>query len=495
VNEESLPIFLGYKTVALLGEGASSRVYLVEDDSGNKFAVKALREELAGDDSLKGLLESEAKSLLKINHPRVSRFVSFSMDSDPLPHLVTEYVEGKTLKDLVSESPLSGPILLSMSKGLLEGLEAIHQVGIIHKDLKPGNIVFTEEGVKLIDFGISESKDTASSSADDNLAATPGWLSPEQANGKSLTPASDIFNFGMVLAYASSGKHPFGEGTQDALLFRIANGQPSLEAIPNWLKVIVSACLEKEPLGRPTFDQLRAWLNRPGSSAPESISADSTTLVSGTVLSGAARAESSGSDMPGNFALNQAKKPKEPRKRKAKESSGIGWKSVTAIVASVALIAGFFVALSLPGSGMVVVRIEDYAKFRNEVIGEGSVVVEGPGWSEEVSFSGAKEKTLDGEWFSNREISVTFNPSFSQDERYSQTFFPEDYGANFFGTGQQLILEFRLLEERTVFTAKVFNMNGFSPELSVAIEASLEKRIFKLPLPVLWVLRKLLIKQ
>ena len=474
MSQESLPTFDGYETIELLGEGASSKVYLVSDDSGNKFAVKALREELAGDESLKALLESEAKSLLKINHPRVSRFVSFTMDSDPLPHLVTEYVEGKTLKDLVSESPLSGPILLSMSKGLLEGLQAIHEVGIIHKDLKPGNIVFTEQGVKLIDFGISENSEGTISTADDNLAATPGWLSPEQANGKPLTPASDIFNFGMVLAYASSGKHPFGEGTQDALLFRIANGKPSLEAIPNWLKVIVNSCLDKDPLKRPTFEQLSAWLNRPGSSAPDSTPADSTTLVSGTVLSGAARAESSGVES-NNFSYKDFQKPKQPRTKKSRESSGLGWKSITAIVASVALIAGFFVALTLPGRGMVVVRVLDNAQNLNEVVGQGSVVVEGPGWSEEVEFFGYRVQTLKGEWISNREISVTYNPSFSRDERYEETFYPEDFGANILGTGQKLILEFSLFEEETVFNAKIFRLEGVIPRLSVAIESRLDR--------------------
>ena len=474
MSDEYLPVFSGYNTISLLGEGASSRVFLAVDQAGNKFAIKALRQEFASDNGIVALLEAEARSLTKLNHPRIAKFVSFSTELNPLPHIVTEYVEGKSLKQMVEEKPLSGPILLSMSKGLLEGLRAIHDLGIIHKDLKPANIVFTEDGVKLIDFGISVYLEDEKSSETDQLAATPGWLSPEQANGLDLSTATDIFNFGLVLSFAATGKHAFGEGSPDAILYRIANGNYSLADLPNWLKPVVSSCLERDPSSRPTLDQLHALLNRPGtSSQPESNGSDSTTLASGTVLSGAARNESMTSP---TWDANQANQRSNEvaSEIKPRRSSGPGWKTVTGVLASVALLAGFVVALNLPGRGPVEIRVLE-ASTMNPIIGEGAVLVEGPGWSEEVKFDDEIVRTLKGEWISNRQISFVFTSSFSEDATYSKAFYPEDYGANILGNGEKLILEFNLNKDSMLFVAKVFTIQGLAPTLDLAIEERLPR--------------------
>ena len=466
MEEYSLPEFNGYRTISVLGEGASSIVLLASDATGRKFAIKTLRPELSADASMIQMLEDEAGSLTQINHPRVAQIVSFSTELDPLPHIITEYVEGKSLKEMVSDSPVSGPLLLSLAQGLLEGLEAIHKAGVIHKDLKPANIVFTEDGVKLIDFGISRSSTETTFLDTDRLAATPGWLSPEQAKGINLGIETDIFNFGIVLAYASTGKHPFGEGSPDALLYKISNSPPQLSELPSWLKVIVGACLEKEPSKRPSTEQLKKWLNRPGSTSDqEEVLSDSTTVASSTFLSGSVRDE-----------IVQPSSVRQKLIRTTnKEGPGrtLGWRSITAIIASVAIISGILVASNLPGRGMVVVRVNSMASTENPVRGQGYILVEGPGWSEEVEFGGDRVKTLDGDWISNREMSVTFTPSFSDDESYSQSFYPEDFGASLLGTGQKLVIEAFLLSDKTVFAIKVFKFDGLVPVVDIAIREEL----------------------
>lgn len=466
MEEHSLPEFNGYRTISVLGEGASSIVLLASDANGKKLAIKALRPELSSDASMIQMLEDEAKSLTQINHPRVAQIVSFSTELDPLPHIITEYVEGKSLKEMVSDSPLSGPLLLSLAQGLLEGLEAIHRAGVIHKDLKPANIVFTEDGVKLIDFGISRSSSETTFSDTDRLAATPGWLSPEQAKGINLGIETDIFNFGIVLSYASTGKHPFGEGSPDALLYKISNSPPQLAELPSWLKVIVGACLQKDPSKRPSTEQLKKWLNRPGSTSDqEEVLSDSTTVASSTVLSGSVRDE-----------IVQPSSVRQKLIRTTnKEGSGktLGWRSITAIIASVAVLSGLLVASNLPGRGMVVVRVHSEAPIENPVRGEGFIRVEGSGWSEEVEFAGDRVKTLDGEWISNREMSVSFTPSFSDDESYDESFYPEDYGANLLGSGQKMVIEAYLLGDRTVFAIKVVRFNGPLPVVDTAIREDL----------------------
>ncbi|MEV0258025.1 PQQ-binding-like beta-propeller repeat protein [Streptomyces sp. NPDC050732] len=255
-----------YRVIRELGAGGMGRVHLAASRSGRAVAVKVVRPELAADPDFRRRFKAEVDAARAVS----GAFTAPVVDADPegpQPWLATAYIPGPSLTDaLDAHGPMPEPTLRVLGGGLAEALAAIHRAGLIHRDLKPSNILLTLDGPRVIDFGISRAVDGTVLTAEGQVAGSPGFMSPEQSRGLELTPASDVFAFGAVLAFAATGTPPFGTGAVHALLYRAAYEEPQLTGVPPHLLGIVAACLDKDPARRPTVGQLQAWL-RPETTA------------------------------------------------------------------------------------------------------------------------------------------------------------------------------------------------------------------------------------
>ncbi|MEU5689690.1 protein kinase domain-containing protein [Streptomyces venezuelae] len=255
-----------YRVIRELGAGGMGRVHLAASRSGRAVAVKVVRPELAVDPDFRRRFKAEVDAARAVS----GAFTAPVVDADPegpQPWLATAYIPGPSLTDaLAAHGPMPESTVRVLGGGLAEALAAIHRAGLIHRDLKPSNILLTLDGPRVIDFGISRAVDGTVLTAEGQIAGSPGFMSPEQSRGLELTPASDVFALGAVLAFAATGVPPFGTGAVHALLYRAAYEEPELTGVPHGLLGIVAACLDKDPARRPTVEQLQAWL-RPETTA------------------------------------------------------------------------------------------------------------------------------------------------------------------------------------------------------------------------------------
>lgn len=196
------------------------------------------------------------------------------VDADPdaeAPWLATAYVPGPTLARLVAEQgPMDEARLRGLGAALAEALQAIHRCGLVHRDLKPANIVMAEDGPRVLDFGIARAVETTRLTVTGTAFGTPGFLAPEQAEGREVGPAADVFALGAVLVAAAGGS-AFGGGTPVALMYRSVHHEADLSAVPERLRPIVAACLDKEPARRPDTDRLLDWLDPVDPSDPADV--------------------------------------------------------------------------------------------------------------------------------------------------------------------------------------------------------------------------------
>ena len=168
---------------------------------------------------------------------------------------------GAALDQVVAENgPLPEQALWPLLAGLVEALQAIHACGVVHRDLKPANVLLATDGPRVIDFGIARAADGTSLTAAGVVFGTPGYMSPEQAEGRGAGPASDVFALGCVVAYAAAGTGPFGTGTAAAILYRVVHANPVLDGVPPRLRQVVAACLAKDPAARPSLRALSGMI-------------------------------------------------------------------------------------------------------------------------------------------------------------------------------------------------------------------------------------------
>jgi serine/threonine protein kinase len=251
-----------YRLRAQLGAGGMGRVYLGLSPAGRAVAVKVVYPELARNADFRRRFAQEVASARAVSGIYTAPVVSSGLTEDP-PWLATAFVPGPALDQLVSaHGPLPEAALWPLLAGLSEALVAIHAAGVVHRDLKPANVLLATDGPRVIDFGISRAIDGAVLTAAGEVFGTPGYMSPEQAEGKPAGPASDVFALGCVIAYAATGAGPFGTGTAAAVLYRVVHGQATLDRVPPALRDIVSGCLAKDPAARPSLAALAAALAR-----------------------------------------------------------------------------------------------------------------------------------------------------------------------------------------------------------------------------------------
>jgi serine/threonine protein kinase len=249
-----------YQLLGRLGAGGMGEVFLGQSPGGRLVAVKLIRGELAADREFRVRFAREVAAARHVSGMFTAPVVDADLDA-PRPWLVTAYVPGPSLAEAVdTQGPLPLSSVLTLAAGLAEGLEAIHAEGMVHRDLKPSNVLLASDGPRIIDFGISRAADATALTRANIFVGSPGYMSPEQAMGEEVGPASDIFSLGAVLTFAAVGASPFGDGTVTTLLYRVAHDRPATEGLPGQLRPLVERCLAKDPRMRPTPDQLLAEL-------------------------------------------------------------------------------------------------------------------------------------------------------------------------------------------------------------------------------------------
>ena len=247
-----------YRLRAQLGAGGMGRVYLGLSPAGRAVAIKVVNPDLAEDAEFLHRFAQEVAAARAVSGIYTAPVVASGLDERP-PWLATAFVPGPSLDQVVSENgPLPEPALWPLLAGLTEAMAAIHACGVVHRDLKPANVLLATDGPRVIDFGISRATDGTMLTAAGVVFGTPGYMSPEQAEGKPAGPASDMFALGCVIAYAATGAGPFGTGTAAAVLYRVVHGEAALDGVPPALREIVSGCLAKDPAARPAPAALAA---------------------------------------------------------------------------------------------------------------------------------------------------------------------------------------------------------------------------------------------
>ena len=245
-----------YRLVGQLGSGGMGRVFLGLSAGGRPVAVKVIRAELAADQEFRVRFGREVAAARRVS----GLFTALVVDADvdgPVPWLATAYVAGPSLSEAVtSHGPMSVQSALALAAGLAEGLSAIHAAGVVHCDLKPSNVLLSQDGPRVIDFGISRAAELVSLAGGDQVVGSPGFMSPEQATGEDIGPPSDVFSLGAVLTFAATGGGPFGKGSRPELAYRLVYSAPSLGGLPAALRPLVERCLAKDPRERPTADEV-----------------------------------------------------------------------------------------------------------------------------------------------------------------------------------------------------------------------------------------------
>jgi serine/threonine protein kinase len=263
--KKSDPDFIGpWKLINRLGSGGMSVVYQASKNERTSVALKVIRSQYLDNQVDRSRIEREISTLTQIK----SNFVCQIIDSDiteDFAWIATEYINGPDLKTKVNlDGPYAEDDWYLLSKGLLEGLKAIHEYGVVHRDIKPTNILISSAGPKIIDFGIAQSSEATSLTSTGLIAGSPAWLSPEQINGDKVTYSSDIFSAGAVLNFAVSGISPWGDNTKitkDVIYNRILQKQPDLSSLSILQKSLVQQMMEKTPKSRPSADQALIYLN------------------------------------------------------------------------------------------------------------------------------------------------------------------------------------------------------------------------------------------
>lgn len=251
-----LPEHIGrYAVERELGAGGMGIVYLARSRGGRLVAVKVARPELAADPHFRERFRAEVAAARSVGGFHTAPVV----DADPeaaAPWLATAYVPGPTLAALLeAEGPMDEARLRQLGAALAEALAAIHGCGLVHRDLKPGNIIMAADGPRVLDFGIARALESTRLTSTGMAFGTPGFLAPEQAEGQEVSGAADVFALGAVLVAAAGGS-AFGAGTPMGLMYRSVHAPPDLTAVPDGLRPVLEFCLAKDPSQRPTPDRL-----------------------------------------------------------------------------------------------------------------------------------------------------------------------------------------------------------------------------------------------
>ena len=244
-----------YRLKAVIGDGGMGRVYLATSPGGRPVAVKVIGPGLANQPGYRERFAREARAAMAVSGLYTASVVDADTEGER-PYLATEYVAAPSLAEAVGKAgPLPPPAILALAGGMAEALVAIHRAGLVHRDVKPHNILLAADGPVVIDFGIAVGGET-SLTAVGMTVGTPGYIAPEVLHGRDPSPMSDVFSLACVLVFAARGAGPFGTGDPLAIAHRSANGEPDLTGVPEEVRALVTPMLHRDPARRPSPAQL-----------------------------------------------------------------------------------------------------------------------------------------------------------------------------------------------------------------------------------------------
>ncbi|MFI1942159.1 protein kinase [Streptomyces purpureus] len=293
-REAEDPEYAGaYRLEACLGSGGMGVVHLARSASGLRLAVKVVHEHYASDAEFRARFRQEVAAARRVS----GAFTAPVVDADPeadRPWMATLYVPGPTLAEQVKRNgPLARAELRRLTAGLAEALRDIHRAGVVHRDLKPGNVLLTDTGPKVIDFGISRPVDSDLRTETGKLIGSPPYMAPEQfQRPRQVGPAADVFALGSVLVHAATGRGPFDSDSPYIVAYQVVHDEPDLTGVPEELAELVARCLAKEPAERPTPDEIMAALLPPSYEAAAFIPAQRRAVPAAPV--GASEADAPG---------------------------------------------------------------------------------------------------------------------------------------------------------------------------------------------------------
>lgn len=280
---EELPERIGHYTIRRrIGQGGMGVVYQAEDPRTNQFvAVKVLKPEVAGDEIARARLAREVETMRRVQSPNVAEVIEADTQAE-LPWVVTEYIPGPTLDATVTDhGPLRGRALTRFVTGMARAIKDIHAVEVIHRDLKPGNVIISNGEPIVIDFGIAHAVDGAKLTQTGTFVGTPSYLSPEVIEGTDLGSATDVHAWGGTVAFASTGRPPYGAGSFEVIFFRILNGEIDMDGMHEALRPIVDRAVSREMRNRPSAAELVLETSRLNLDLPWTEDPGSPTGVTG----------------------------------------------------------------------------------------------------------------------------------------------------------------------------------------------------------------------
>ncbi len=243
-----------YRLEGRLGVGGMGQVFLGRSRGGRLVAVKMVRPELADDAGFRRRFATEVQAARMVGGFYTAQVVDADTSAEQ-PWLATAYIPGLSLHQAVTEhGPLPAASVAALGAGLAEGLAAVHAQGLVHRDLKPGNVILAADGPRLIDFGIARALDSTSYTQTRTVLGTAAFMSPEQAVGDKADQSSDVFSLGCVLVFAVTGQSPFGTGPPHAVTYRVVHADPDLSGLPAPLADLVGRCLDKDHSARPDLE-------------------------------------------------------------------------------------------------------------------------------------------------------------------------------------------------------------------------------------------------
>ncbi|MEU8198634.1 protein kinase [Microbispora amethystogenes] len=251
-----------YRLLRRLGEGGMGVVHLALDPQGRQVAVKVLRPEVAGDDVARRRLSREVETMRRVRGRHIAEVVDADV-TGRRPYIVTRYVPGRALDEIVKKDgplPLDG--VLKVAMGVAEALAAVHAAGVIHRDLKPGNVLMLDGQPVLIDFGIAQAVDATRLTQTGMFIGTPGYLAPEIIEGHEAGPQVDVHAWAGTVLYAATGQPPFGKGTLEMIFFNITSGRANVDAAPAPIQPVLRAAFNRDPVRRPTSAELVRQVGR-----------------------------------------------------------------------------------------------------------------------------------------------------------------------------------------------------------------------------------------
>ncbi|WP_405942084.1 serine/threonine-protein kinase [Streptomyces sp. NBC_00207] len=247
-----------YRLESVLGSGGMGVVHLATSGSGLKLAVKIVHPEHAVDPEFRARFRQEVAAARRVS----GAFTAPVVDADPdaeRPWMATLFIDAPTLAERVREQVLDPVDLTRLAAGLAEALRDIHRAGVVHRDLKPSNVLMAPDGVRVIDFGISRPADSDLRTETGKLIGTPPYMAPEQfQRPRDVGTAADVFALGAVLVHAATGHGPFDSDSHYLVAYQVVHSEPDLTGLPPRLVPLVARCLAKDPVERPTAEELIA---------------------------------------------------------------------------------------------------------------------------------------------------------------------------------------------------------------------------------------------